>query len=94
MDGQAFESKGVSGCSNQTWIQVYNTVGECELSIGEVARVPVLYGFCKDEGLLLTSPFHKEPQRLGRLNRQKLFFYSKYRIGLNFGEEKKQDGKL
>jgi hypothetical protein len=49
-------------------------VGECELSIGEVARVPVLYGFCKDEGLLLTSPFHKEPQRLGRLNTQKLIF--------------------
>ena len=26
--------------------------------------VPVLYCFCKDEGLLLTSPFHKEPERI------------------------------
>ena len=36
---------------------------------GKVARVPVIMGCCRDEGLILSGPFHRDQKRLELLTR-------------------------
>ena len=36
---------------------------------GKVARVPVMMGCCRDEGLILSGPFHRDQKRLELLTR-------------------------
>ena len=37
---------------------------------GSIARVPVIMGCCQDEGLILSSPYHKDPARLELLTKE------------------------
>ena len=42
---------------------------EKAVKAGKVARVPVIMGCCRDEGLILSGPFHREHSRLELLTR-------------------------
>ena len=42
---------------------------EKAVKAGKVARVPIIMGCCRDEGLILSGPFHRDQKRLALLTR-------------------------